>query len=137
MKRFLKEFVFRAFMAAGCGPVVLAIIYGILGATGAVDTLTPKAVCLGILSVTLLAAIVGGMSAIYQQEQLPLPMAIAIHCISLYLTYVVFYLINGWLNASILAFSLIFFLSYGIIWLFIYFITKSKTEQLNRKLQKQ
>ena len=124
-------------MAAGGGPVVLAIIYGILGVTGAVDTLDPKEVCLGILSVTLLAAIVGGMSVIYKQEQLPLPMAIAIHCISLYLTYLVFYLINGWLNASILTFSLIFFLSYGVVWLIIYFITRAKTEQLNKKLQNQ
>ena len=137
MKQFLKEFVLRALIASGGGPVVLAIIYGILGATGAVDALDPKEVCLGILSVTLLAAIVGGMSAVYKQEQLPLPMAIAIHCVSLYLAYVAFYLINGWLNASILTFSLIFFLSYGAIWLFIYFMTKAKTAQLNKKLQKQ
>lgn len=137
MKQFFKEFFLRAFVAAGGGPVVLAIIYGILGASGAVDSLDPKEVCLGILSVTFLAAIVGGMSAVYKQEQLPLPMAISIHCISLYLAYVVFYLINGWLKASILTFSAIFFLGYGVVWLFIYFMTKAKTAQLNRKLQKQ
>ena len=30
-----------------------------------------------------------------------------------------------------------FFLGYGVIWFFIYFMTKVKTAQLNRKLQKQ
>ena len=31
MKQFLKEFILRSFMAAGGGPVVLAMIYGIIG----------------------------------------------------------------------------------------------------------
>ena len=135
MKQFLKEFFLRAFIAAGSGPLVLAMIYGILGATGAVATLTPREVCLGIISVTFLAATMGGMSAIYQMERLPLPCAIAIHCIVLYAVYILVYLITGWLKTSIGIFTVIFFLGYALVWLTIYIITRKRTEQLNRKLQ--
>ena len=41
MNKFWKEFFFRGLICAGGGPLVLAIIYGILGATGTVETLTP------------------------------------------------------------------------------------------------
>ena len=40
MKKFWKEFVLRGLTCAAGGPVVLAIIYGILGATGAVEALS-------------------------------------------------------------------------------------------------
>lgn len=135
MKQFRKDFLLRAFLAAGSGPVVLAIVYGILGAAGTVTAIPPQEVCLAILSVTFLAAIVGGMSAIYQVERLPLPCAIAIHGTVLYLAYILFYLVNGWLNTTIPIFTLIFFLGYGVIWLIIYILTKRNTDQLNRKLR--
>ena len=135
MKNFLKEFFLRAFVSAGGGPVVLAIINGILGATGVVTSLSPSEVCMGILSVTILAGFMGGMSAIYQQEQLPLPMAIAIHAAALYAAYLLFYWVTGWLNGSIGVFTVIFCLGYGLIWLIIYIATRKKADQLNKKLQ--
>lgn len=135
MKNFLKEFFLRAFIAASGGPVVLAIIYAILGATGVVTSLSPREVCIGILSVTILAGFIGGMSAIYQQEQLPLPMAIAIHAAALYAAYLLFYWVTGWLNESIGVFTVIFCLGYALIWLMIYIATRKKADQLNKKLQ--
>lgn len=139
MKKFAKEFLLRGLMAAGGGPVVLAIVYGILGATGTVSNFTPNEVCMGILTVTLLAFIVAGMTAIYQMEQLPLPSAILIHGAGLYLTYILIYLINGWLKQQlipILVFTAIFIVGYAAIWRMIYGFTKSKTEQINQKLNK-
>ena len=79
MKKFWKEFLFRGLICAGFGPVILAIIYGILGAIGAVDAFSPKEVCTGILTITLLAFLAAGMTAIYQMEQLPLPIMILTH----------------------------------------------------------
>ena len=73
MKPFLKGFLLRGLICAGGGPLVLAIIYGILGATGTVEAFTPREVCMGILTIMLLAFIAAGMTAIYQLEQLPLP----------------------------------------------------------------
>lgn len=138
MKVFWKDFLLRGLICAGSGPLVLAIIYGILGATGATQSLTPREVCLGIITITVLAFFAAGMTAIYQLEQLPLASAILIHGIGLYVAYILTYLINGWLVQQlvpILIFSGIFFAGYAVIWFVIYVITRTKTEQLNKKIQ--
>ena len=139
MKKFAKEFLFRGLICAGGGPLVLAIIYGILGATGTVATLSPREVCMGILTITLLAFIVAGMTAIYQLEQLPLPIMILLHGGALYVAYILTYLINGWLQKSlapILVFTGIFVAGYAVIWIIIYCVEKAKTDALNKKLKK-
>lgn len=138
MKKFWKEFFLRGLIAASGGPVVLAIIYGILGTTGAVTALSPKEVCLGVLTITLLAFIVAGMTAIYQMEQLPLPTMILLHGGALYLAYILTYLLNGWLQNSlipILVFTGIFVAGYALIWLIIYCVEKAKAEKLNKLLK--
>lgn len=138
MKKFGKEFMLRGLLAAGGGPLVLAIVYGILGATGAVSSFSPREVCMGILSVTVLAVFVGGMTAIYQLEQLPLVSAILIHGAGLYAAYLLIYLINGWLLQQwipILVFTAVFLAGYALIWLIIHWITKSKTERINKALK--
>ena len=137
MKKFLSDFFHRGLIAAAFGPPVLAIIYWILGATGAVESFSPDEVALGILTIELLALVVGGMTTIYQQEQLPLATAILIHGGVLYITYIVIYLINGWLQRQlmpILVFSVIFVAGYALIWLFIYLFNKHRTKKINRSL---
>ena len=138
MKKFAKEFLLRGLLACGGGPVVLAIVYGILGATGTVSSFSPNEVCMGILTVTLLAFFVAGMTAIYQLEQLPLPSAILIHGAGLYIAYILIYLLNGWLQQQLIpiaVFTAIFIAGYALVWLIIYSITKTKTEQINRRLK--
>lgn len=138
MNKFWKEFLLRGLICAASGPVVLAIIYGILGELGVVESFAPQEVCMGILTITLLAFTAAGMTAIYQMEQLPLPIMILLHGGALYITYIITYLLNGWLHNSlvpILVFTGIFATGYALIWLIIYAITKAKTETLNQKLQ--
>lgn len=138
MKKFWKEFLFRGLICAGGGPLVLAIIYGILGATGAAESLSPSEVCMGILTITLLAFIAAGMTAIYQMEQLPLPMMILLHGGALYIAYILTYLMNGWLQNSlvpILVFSGIFIAGYAVIWFIVYCVEKSKAKKLNKLLK--
>ena len=72
MKKFVLEFFRRGFIAAGIGPIVLAIVYLILQHSADINTLTVHEVCSGIFSLTTLAFIAGGMNAIYQVERLPL-----------------------------------------------------------------
>lgn len=137
MKKFLSDFFLRGMIAAAFGPPVLAIIYWIIGATGAAESFSPNEVALGILTIELLALVVGGMSAIYQQEQLPLATAILIHGGVLYIAYIVIYLINGWLKRQllpILAFSAIFLAGYVLIWAFIYLFNKQRTKKINQNL---
>lgn len=138
MKKFWKEFIFRGLICAGGGPIVLAVIYGILGATGTAESFSPREVCLGILTITLLAFIAAGMTAIYQMEQLPLPTMILLHGGALYLAYILTYLINGWLANQlipILVFTGIFAAGYAIIWLVIYCVEKKKAAKLNKLLK--
>lgn len=140
MKKFLSNFFLRGLLAAAGGPVVLAIVYGILGATGEIQSLSPAEVCKGILTVTLLALTIGGMTAIYQVEQLPLFSAIAIHAGALYAAYILIYLVNGWLKQQllpVLVFTAVFLVGYAVIWLCIWTATRAKTDGINRKLQAQ
>ena len=138
MKKFLKEFFLRGLICASGGPLILAIIYGILDANGTVAAISPKEVCLAIVTITLLAFIAAGMTAIYQMEQLPLPIMILLHSSALYIAYIFTYLINGWLQNSlipILVFSGIFVIGYALIWLIIYLVEKAKAEKLNKLLK--
>lgn len=137
MKKFLKEFLLRGLICAAGGPLVLAIIYGILGAAGKAEALAPREISLGIVSITVLAFIAAGMTAVYQLEQLPLPMMILLHGGALYITYILTYLLNGWLQRSlipILVFTGIFAAGYILIWIIIYCIEKNKAAKLNKLL---
>ena len=98
MKKFVLEFLRRGFIAAGIGPIVLAIVYLILQQSADISTLTVHEVCIGILSLTTIAFIAGGMNAIYQVERLPLMTAILIHGVVLYIGYLGTYLLNDWLD---------------------------------------
>ena len=136
MRNYLLEFLKRGLMAAGGGPVVLAIVYGCLGASGTVEFLTPAEVCLGVLSVTLMAFIIGGVGVIYTVESLPLPMAILIHAGVLYLDYLLVYLFNSWLPRNAVgAFTAIFAAGYALVWLVIYLCIRAKTKKLNERIR--
>ena len=138
MKRFVLDFFRRGLMACGFGPLVLAVVYGILQRCGVVETLTVHQVCVGILSLAVLAFVAGGMNAIYPIERLPLMVAILIHGTVLYLGYLGTYLLNGWLEwgaLPVLVFSGIFALGYLVIWAIIYCIIKRNTEKINAVLK--
>ena len=138
MKKNILEFVRRGMTACGIGPIVLAILYLILQHQGRLQTLIVNQVCLGIFSISILAFIAGGMNVIYQMERLPLMAAITIHGGVLYISYLITYLVNDWLQwgvTEILVFSWIFLLGYIIIWLIIYSIIKRNTEKVNKILQ--
>ena len=138
MKRFVLEFLRRGAIASGIGPIVWAIIYMILQHVAEVEILTVNQVCIGIVSLTALAFLAGGMNALYQIERLPLLMAILIHGSVLYVSYLGTYLINDWLDFGIIpiiVFSAIFVVGYIVIWAIIYSIIKRNTAKLNEMLQ--
>ena len=129
MKKFASAFLLRGLVACGFGPVVLAVVYLILHQQGVVQTLAVAEVCMGILSLFALAFVVGGMNAIYQIERLPLMLAILIHGVVLYVSYLIVYLVNNWLKwgfAPILVFTVIFVVGYMVIWAIIYSANKKK-----------
>ena len=72
MKQYCLAFLKRGLLAASGGPLILAMIYGILGANGQVTSLAPGEVCMGIVTVTLLAFIAAGIGVVYQIEVYPM-----------------------------------------------------------------
>ena len=138
MKKFVLEFFKRGLTACGFGPVILAIVYLILQHNSVMETLTVNQVCIGIFSLSALAFIAGGMNIIYQIERLPLMPAIFIHGFVLYVSYLITYLINDWLELGttpVLLFTVIFIIGYLAIWAVIYLITKYNTQKLNQILK--
>ena len=138
MRKLMVEFIRRGLIACGLGPIVLAILYRILQQKGLIQTLTVNEVCIGIFSIEALAFIAGGMNVIYQMERLPLMAAVFIHGIVLYSSYLVVYLLNDWMEKSIipiLVFTGVFVVGYLLIWAIIYCIVRNKTAKLNEILE--
>lgn len=141
MKKFALDFLRRGLVACGFGPIVLAIVYLILNKNGVVDVLSVGEAVTGIFSLTALAFIAGGMNAVYQIERLPLMLAILLHGGVLYASYLATYLVNNWLETSmipILAFTGVFVVGYFAIWAVIYCVIRRRTKRINEILnQKQ
>ena len=138
MRKHVLEFIRRGLIACGFGPIVLAVFYLILQHQGAIEILTVNQVCLGIFSLSGLAFTAGGMNAIYQIERLPLMVAILIHGSVLYVSYLVAYLLNSWLEwgvVPILVFSCIFIVGFFVIWAIIYSIIKRNNDRINEILK--
>jgi hypothetical protein len=138
MKKYMKDFVQRGLSSCGFGPIVLAVIYLVLQGQGLVENLTVNQVCTGIFSITALAFLAGGMNAIYQIEKIPLMVAILIHGIVLYVSYLGTYLLNDWLSFSttpILVFTIVFVVGYLAIWAIIYSSVRKRTAHVNELLK--
>lgn len=138
MKKFILDFMLRGLVACGFGPAVLAIIYFAIYKNGAVETLPIPEICVGILSISALAFICGGMTAIYQVEKLHIIAAIMLHGGVLYLAYLVTYLLNNWLaegTIPLLVFSGIFVVGFAVIWVIIYTIDRKRTAKINAILK--
>ena len=138
MKKVALEFLRRGVMSCGVGPIILAVLYLILHHNGVVENLSVKELCVGIFSLSTLAFVAGGINALYQLERLPLMAAILIHGSVLYVSYLVTYLVNGWLEwgrVPVLVFTGIFVVGYLVIWAVIYFVIKRKTKNLNKMLK--
>lgn len=138
MRSFAKKFAVRGLYAAAGGPVILAVVYLCLHAAGHVTALDPKKVGLEILSVTLLAFIAGGITAIYTVDRLPLAAAAMIQLAVLYADYLLIYLCNGWLKhgSTVALFTVIFLLGYALIWCIIFCIERKRIAAMNRHLRR-
>ena len=139
IKRYYKDFLLRGIISMGFGPLVLAIIYTMLWIFGVVESVSAPEMCIGIVTITILAFLSGSITMLYQIEELPLIWAILSHGIVLYTVYAVVYVVNGWLETSVIpfiVFTLIFVFGYLMIWGIIYLIQKRQTDKLNKVIEK-
>lgn len=138
MKKFLKDFCKRGMAFAWGGPVIMAIIWLCLQASGTVSELTVNQVALGIFSTTIMAFIAAGISVVYQMENLPKPFAVLIQASVLYIDYMGIYLLNGWLPTDKIGmFTLIFVAAFAVIWVCIYIPTRIKVAKMNKMMSQQ
>lgn len=138
MKKHIKDFCLRGMMFAWGGPVILAVVWMCLKATGTVDSLTVNEVVLGIVSTTILAFIAAGISIVYQIENLPKAFAGLLQAAVLYIDYLGFYLLNGWIPLhQIWHFTVIFAVGFTVIWFGIYIPTRIKVNKINKMIGKE
>ena len=98
-------------------------------------TLSVPDVLLGVCSMALMAFIAGGVSVVYQIENLPKAFAGLIQMAALYVYYLGFYLLNGWITPEhIWMYTLIFLAGFAVIWLGIYIPIRLKVKKMNRIL---
>ena len=138
MKKFISNFCLRGLIAMGFGPIVYGTIMLILHLCNVDTTSNGLDIFKGIISTCIMAFIIAGISNIYHVESLSLMSKIMIHALSLYLVYLVFYLLNDWIVKDLKVigiFSLIFFSGYIVIWIIIYIIERKKIKELNEKLK--
>ena len=136
MKKFMLEFCKRGLMFAAGGPLITAIVWFCLQAAGKVETLTVNEAVLAIVSTTLMAFVAAGISVINQTENVPKAFAALIQTSVLYVDYLGFYLLNGWIPVSkIWIFTLIFVAVFAVIWLIIYLSIKAKVDKMNKLIE--
>lgn len=131
----MKEFFKRGFVSAWGGPFILAIIYYIIGVTGEIKNISLGEVSLGIITMTIMAFIAGGITVIYKSEKLPTAFSALIHAGVLYLDYLFMYLVNSWIPKNFEAigiFTAIFAVGFAFVWLIIYLCIKNKTDGINK-----
>ena len=136
--KYWRQFLLRGLVAMGFGPLVLAIVYAILGFSGVCESVSVREMTVGILTITALAFLCGAVTQVFQIEELALSKATTFHGIILYIAYVIVYLANGWLEDGLvpfLVFTGIFVVIYALIWLFVYIFTKRSTDKLTKKMR--
>jgi hypothetical protein len=82
-----------------------------------------------------MAFVAAGISVIHQTENVPKAFAALIQASVLYVDYLGFYLLNGWIPVGkIWIFTIIFVAVFAIIWLIIFLSVKAKVDKMNRLL---
>ena len=138
MKSKIQSFCLRGMIFGGLGPIVYSLVMLILFLSKVNTTLDGKTIFLNVVSTYLLAFICAGISIIWKEERLGLSLQILIHGLSLYICYLIVYLINNWIPKDLvilLIFTLCFFLSYSIICLIVFIVEKRRAKKLNSYLK--
>jgi hypothetical protein len=140
MNRYIKQFLHRGLIFGGFGPLVMAVIYLILSYTIEDLRLTGVEAFTAILSTYLLAFVHAGASVFNQIEHWPIAKSLFFHFFSLYLAYMLCYLVNTWIRfewIALLVFTAIFAAGYFAVWITVVISINATRKKLNQRLHKQ
>ncbi len=138
MNEYVKNYFLRGLIFGGFGPIVMAIVLFILQLSGVYVVLNGTEVFTAIISTYILAFVQAGSTVFNQIENWSVAKSMLFHFVSIYLAYVVCYLINNWLpfDLKVVAiFTAIFIVAFLIIWLTVYFIVKRTSNKLNNSIR--
>ena len=138
MNEYVRKFLRRGLVFGGFGPVVMGIVFLILGETLEDFYIEGWQICLAVVSTYLLAFCHAGASVFNQIEGWPLAKSLAIHFTTLYVAYVTTYMVNTWISfepVAILIFTGAFIGIYAMTWGVVVISIKSVERKLNKKLK--
>ena len=131
--KYVKECFKRGLMFAGFGPIVV----GIVSLFEPMPVNDGKTIFVAIISTYLLAFVHAGSSVFNMVEKCSPSKTAFIHLGTLYVSYLLCYLLNSWIPFDIKVvgiFTAIFVVGYFAIWLPVYFSVKSASKKMNEKL---
>ena len=137
MNKYVKEFIKRGLLFSGLGPLVAGIVYLVLELSKVEIRLSGLDVFLAIIATYIIAFVQAGSSVFEQIESWSSIKSIFFHMTSIYVVYLGGYLINRWIPFDylvIIIFTSVYIVTFLVIWLFIYFITKRTSDKMNKKL---
>lgn len=140
MKKYIVKFVHRGALFGGCGPVITAIIFFIMSKCIDGLTFSGQEILTAMVSTYFLAFIHAGVSVFNQVEEWSVSKSTLFHLLTLYLAYVICYLINSWIPFDLIIvgiFTLSFVVIYAVIWIIVVLSIKATEKRLNKNLKKE
>ena len=137
MNKYVKQYFHRGLVFGGFGPVILGIVYAILGVSVDGFSVSGGEILLGIISTYAIAFVQAGSSVFNQIEHWPIAKSLALHLGSLYVVYALAYLVNTWIPFEplvLLIFTAVFLAVYFAIWLTVYFSVKITSKKMSERL---
>lgn len=137
MNKYVKEFLHRGLIFGGFGPIVLGIIYAIIDSTVESFSLGGKEVLIAIISIYILAFVQAGASVFNQIEHWPIAKSLLFHFSTLYVIYVLCYLVNYWIPFEpivLVVFTAVFISVYLAVWMTVYLCIRATERRLNSKI---
>ena len=136
--KYVLHFLHRGAIFGGFGPIIMGVVYVILSHSVADFSLSGKEVLLATVSTYLLAFLQAGASVFNQIEHWSPLRSLFFHFSTVYLAYVLCYVINSWIPFEplvLVIFTLAFALTYLIIYLTVVVTTKAIGKRFNNQLK--
>ena len=127
----------RGLIFGGFGPMVLGIVYAVIERTLADFSLGGFEVALGIVSTYILAFLQAGATVFNQIEHWPVPKSLFFHFATLYVAYILCYLLNTWIPFKVevlLIFTAIFVCVYLVVWISVFLVVRATSKKMNLNL---
>ena len=136
--KYVLQFLHRGAIFGGFGPIIMGVVYMILSHSVPDFSLSGAEILLAAVSTYLLAFLQAGASVFNQIEHWPLSKSLFFHFFTIYIAYVLCYVVNSWIPFEPLVigiFTIAFALTYLVIYLTVVLTTKAIGKRFNAQLK--